>query len=94
MAAVVVGLFFSGVLIPRITERAWAATSTPLKLGADSQVVKLAASSVALCMAKVEAFLNSGDFPSHASGGLEALAQALHRRCARVVELQGGRLRT
>ena len=45
-------------------------------------------------MAKVEAFLNSGDFPSHASGGLEALAQALHRRCARVVELQGGRLRT
>ena len=45
-------------------------------------------------MAKVEAFLNSGDFPSRASGGLEALAQALHRRCARVVELQGGRLRT
>ena len=24
-------------------------------------------------MAKVEAFLNSGDFPSRASGGLEAL---------------------
>ena len=45
-------------------------------------------------MAKVEAFLNSGDFPSRAGGGLEALAQALHRRCARVVELQGGRLRT
>ena len=45
-------------------------------------------------MAKVEAFLNSDDFPSRASGGLVALAQALHRRCARVVELQGGRLRT
>ena len=45
-------------------------------------------------MAKVEALLNSDDFPSRAGGGLESLAQALHRRCARVVELQGGRLRT
>ena len=45
-------------------------------------------------MAKLEAFLNSDDFPSRAGGGLEALAHALHRRCARVVELQGGRLRT
>ena len=45
-------------------------------------------------MAKVQAFLNSDEFPTHAGGGLEALAQALHRRCTRVVELQGGRLRT
>ena len=45
-------------------------------------------------MAKLEAFLNSDDFPSRAGGGLEAVAQALHRRCARVVELHGGRLRT
>ena len=48
----------------------------------------------AIRMAKVEAFLNSDDFPSRAGGGLEALAQALHQRCARVVELEGGRLRT
>ena len=39
-------------------------------------------------MAKLEAFLNSDDFPSRAGGGLEAVAQALHRRC------DGGRLRT
>ena len=45
-------------------------------------------------MAKLEALLNSDDFPSRAGGGLEAVAQALHRRCARVVELHGGRLRT
>ena len=45
-------------------------------------------------MAKVAEFLNSDDFPSSATGGLQALAQALHRRCARIVELQGGRLRT
>ena len=45
-------------------------------------------------MAKVETFLNSDDFPNSDTGGLQALAQALHRRCARVVELQGGRLRT
>ena len=45
-------------------------------------------------MAKVEALLNLDDFPSRAGGGLESLAHALHRRCARVVELQGGRLRT
>ena len=38
--------------------------------------------------------LNSDDFPSSATGGLQALAQALHRRCARIVELQSGRLRT
>ena len=45
-------------------------------------------------MGKLEAFLDSDDFPSRAGGGLEAVAQALHRRCARVVELHGGRLRT
>ena len=40
------------------------------------------------------AYLNSGDFPARDGGGLAALAQALHQRCAQVVELQGGRLRT
>ena len=45
-------------------------------------------------MAKVESFLNSDDFAARDGGGLMALAQSLHRRCAQVVELQGGRLRT
>ena len=45
-------------------------------------------------MAKLEAYLNSDDFPSRAGGGLEALARSLHRRCERMVELEGGRLRT
>ena len=45
-------------------------------------------------MAKVESHLNSDDFAGRAGGGLAALAPSLHRRCARVVELQGGRLRT
>ena len=45
-------------------------------------------------MAKVESHLNSDDFAGRAGGGLAALAPSMHRRCARVVELQGGRLRT
>ena len=45
-------------------------------------------------MAKLEAYLNSDDFPSRAGGGLEVLARSLHRRCQRVVGLEGGRLRT
>ena len=45
-------------------------------------------------MAKVEAYLNSDAFPARDGGGLAALAQDLHGRCAKVVELDGGRLRT
>ena len=45
-------------------------------------------------MAKVESFLNSDDFAARDGGGLTTLAQRLQRRCAQVVELQGGRLRT
>ena len=45
-------------------------------------------------MGKLEAYLNSDDFPGRAGGGLEALARSLHRRCERVVELEGSRLRT
>ena len=45
-------------------------------------------------MAKVESYLNSDDFPARDCGGLMALAQDLHKRCAKVAELDGGRLRT
>ena len=45
-------------------------------------------------MSKVESFLNSDDFADRGGGGLAALAQRLQQRCAQVVELQGGRLRT
>ena len=45
-------------------------------------------------MAKVEAHLNSDAFPARDGGGLAALAQDFHVRCAKVAELDGGRLRT
>ena len=45
-------------------------------------------------MVKVVSFLNSDDFAARDGGGLAALALSLHRRCAQVVELEGGRLRT
>ena len=45
-------------------------------------------------MERVAAFLNSDTFEARPGGGLAALAKSLHRRCARVVELEGGRLRT
>ena len=45
-------------------------------------------------MAQVESYLNSDAFPARDGGGLAALAQDLHGRCAKVAELEGGRLRT
>jgi hypothetical protein len=45
-------------------------------------------------MALVEAHLNSAEFKAADGGGLSSLAQALHARCSKVVELEGGRLRT
>ena len=45
-------------------------------------------------MAQVEAYLNSADFQAPGGGGLASLAQALRARCSKVVELEGGRLRT
>ena len=45
-------------------------------------------------MAKVQAFLNSDDFAAPSGGGLESLARSLRGRCSRMLELEGGRLRT
>ena len=45
-------------------------------------------------MERVAAFLNSDTFEARPSGGFVALTNSLHQRCARVVELEGGRLRT
>ena len=45
-------------------------------------------------MALVETHLNSPEFKAASGGGLASLAQGLHSRCSRMVELQGGRLRT
>ena len=45
-------------------------------------------------MAKVESHLNSDEFAARDGGGLAALAQSLHSRCAQVVQMDGGRLRT
>ena len=45
-------------------------------------------------MAQVEAYLNSAEFKAPNGGGMASLAQALHTRCSRVIELEGGRLRT
>ena len=45
-------------------------------------------------MAKVQAFLNSDDFAAPSGGGLASLARSLRCRCSRMLELEGGRLRT
>ena len=45
-------------------------------------------------VARVQDYLNSDDFQAPDGGGLASLAQSLHRRCARMMELEGGRLRT
>lgn len=45
-------------------------------------------------MAKVQAFLNSDSFAAPSGGGLESLSRSLRGRCARMLELEGGRLRT
>ena len=45
-------------------------------------------------MAKVQAFLNSDDFAAPSGGGLASLARSLRCRCRRMLELEGGRLRS
>ena len=45
-------------------------------------------------MMKVADYLNSKEFAARDGGGLESLAQDLRSRCARIVDLEGERLRT
>ena len=45
-------------------------------------------------MERVESYLNSEDLAARPGDGLAALSSSLHSRCARMLELQGGRLRS
>ena len=45
-------------------------------------------------MNKVNEFLNSEEFAAPSGGGLSSLARSLLSRCSRVLEEDGGRLRT
>ena len=45
-------------------------------------------------VAKVQTHINSDEFSAPSGGGLAALARCLRCRCQRMLELQGGRLRT
>ena len=45
-------------------------------------------------MAKVQELINSDDFAAPSGGGLAMLARSMRSRCSRVLEMNGGRLRT
>ena len=45
-------------------------------------------------MAKVQEYMNSDEFTARDGGGLASLAESMHDRFRRVVDLKGERLRT
>ena len=69
----------------------WAATTKSLNWAATAKSLNCYRQRGTLGLSEAAASRQTGQSERV---GSEAVAQALHRRCARVVELHGGRLRT